>query len=230
MSGVQVGSRSTDRGIDVGGMTMFSHYCEMTVAGLLVLLGAWGQQTAPADGLMEHLGHTEPFEEGWTGGASGPGTDMGPVDNPPVSAWFVDDSSSVSGSGAGFGYQVTPCQDERIDQAGWTLRGCIRAVDLDVNVSIFLAFNTGTRRFDMWFTSTEVTLSNGTWSGCSDVHGPSYPITDPTPTCHAAEFHLYELVYDPATQSADLFIDGVERLSDYTGHTILPPRYFVWVA
>jgi hypothetical protein len=31
-------------------------------------------------------------------------------------------------------------------------------------------------------------------------------------------YHLYELVYDPASASADLFVDGVERLSNYAGN------------
>ena len=30
-------------------------------------------------------------------------------------------------------------------------------------------------------------------------------------------YHLYELTFAPVAGSADLFIDGVERLSDYVG-------------
>jgi hypothetical protein len=30
-------------------------------------------------------------------------------------------------------------------------------------------------------------------------------------------YHMYELVYDPVFSSADLYVDGVKRLSDYTG-------------
>jgi hypothetical protein len=32
-----------------------------------------------------------------------------------------------------------------------------------------------------------------------------------------SSYHLFELIYDPSAGSADLFADGVERLSDYTG-------------
>ena len=38
--------------------------------------------------------------------------------------------------------------------------------------------------------------------------------------CHAPDFHLYELVYDPTRQATTLFVDGVERFVGYTGHTM----------
>ena len=33
-------------------------------------------------------------------------------------------------------------------------------------------------------------------------------------------YHVFSLVYDPVAGSADLFVDGVERLSDYTGNSV----------
>ena len=36
----------------------------------------------------------------------------------------------------------------------------------------------------------------------------------------AGDYHDYSLVYDPIAGSADLFVDGIERISDYTGTPI----------
>ena len=36
-------------------------------------------------------------------------------------------------------------------------------------------------------------------------------------------YHSYELIYDPLAASADLFVDGIEQISDYTGY-IVPER------
>lgn len=47
-------------------------------------------------------------------------------------------------------------------------------------------------------------------------YGPSYTLND-------AGYHTYDLVFNPNTQSATLFIDGVERISEeYTGNSIAP--------
>lgn len=45
-------------------------------------------------------------------------------------------------------------------------------------------------------------------------------------------YHNYSLIYDPITQLADLFIDGVPRISDYGGVTNFPSfdRGLVWGA
>lgn len=36
----------------------------------------------------------------------------------------------------------------------------------------------------------------------------------------ANQYNLYEMVYDPATDTVDVFVNGVERISDYPGNTV----------
>jgi hypothetical protein len=36
-------------------------------------------------------------------------------------------------------------------------------------------------------------------------------------------YHLYEMQYDALNDAVDLFIDGVERVSDYQGNTVYVP-------
>ena len=43
-----------------------------------------------------------------------------------------------------------------------------------------------------------------------------------TLTGSGSTYHTYQLLYDPTTNSADLFVDGVLRLTGYTGNTSYP--------
>jgi hypothetical protein len=41
-------------------------------------------------------------------------------------------------------------------------------------------------------------------------------------------YHLYELVFDPSTHTTDLFVDGVERMSDLTGRSHISIGWVYW--
>ncbi len=51
--------------------------------------------------------------------------------------------------------------------------------------------------------------------GSVRAFGPSYTLND-------AGYHTYDLVLNPSTQLASLFVDGVERISGYTGYPYTP--------
>lgn len=36
----------------------------------------------------------------------------------------------------------------------------------------------------------------------------------------ADQYNLYEMVYDPANDTVDIFVNGVERISDYPGNNV----------
>lgn len=44
--------------------------------------------------------------------------------------------------------------------------------------------------------------------------GPTFTLTG-----SGDAYHTYELIYDPVSQTARLLVDGIERLSNYAGHT-----------
>jgi hypothetical protein len=53
--------------------------------------------------------------------------------------------------------------------------------------------------------------------------GGSHPnFTGPRYTLQGAgsTYHRYDLVFDPVNDSADLFVDGVERVSDFPGYAL----------
>lgn len=187
--------------------------------------------SVPADVIFEHSGSTNPASEGWIVDA-GPGVDTGPTGG---RAWFVDDPSSEAGSAVLHFRTLSPCQETRIDQVGWTLRACVRIDDPDAVHSIFAGYNTGSRRYDLWLSSTPsddpvalLQLGNGP---CGPT-GTPFTLLDGGTPCHDADFHLYELVFDPVAGTADLLVDGVERVSDHAGHTLGLGNYagVVWGA
>jgi hypothetical protein len=74
-------------------------------------------------------------------------------------------------------------------------------------------FGAGRRRFDINLIKTVdgntlVRLNAAIPPGAS----PQYTIT-------GTGYHTYELAFDPPTQTATLFIDGIPRLAGYAGHT-----------
>ena len=175
--------------------------------------------------IFEHNGNTDPTAEGWTqDGPNAAGVSAGGVTNDGgFDSWFVDDNSSIGG--AFLNYRANPT-DELIlagDLNGWVLRARVRAVDLPDapgTGSVFMGYESGTRRYSIMIGAEE----DGDpiaqlWDGTGDI--PNNVLNGQTFTLQGGGdgYHLYELVYDPILDSADLFINGVERISDYAGHT-----------
>jgi len=201
---------------------------------VLGILCCFGPVTSRADVVFEHSGALNPTaDEDWLHGQPGPGVTVGPT-APPVSAWYVWDDSTAADSGVGYDRWLTPCQAQQIDQLGWTMRVCLRVTDLNSQPSIWVGYNTGAKRYDMWFRSDVsgnaiVTLM--TSGSCDGIFGVSYTSSG-SGQCHEPGFHLFELVFSPTASSAGLFVDGVERISDYAGHTIALGQWpgFAWGA
>jgi hypothetical protein len=139
-------------------------------------------------------------------------------------AWFVDDDGTAVGTGTS--YTVVPAVALNTQAAtnGWTLRTRLRVVDVPdtPDGSPILSYRNGTTSYQMFF-GTEA-------DGDPIVRliEALTPITGPTFTLEGTGggYHLYELVYDPQTGSADLFVNGIEVLSDYEGFPLT--QSLVW--
>ena len=186
----------------------------VTVAQIPVLTSAsaFGQ----CDTVALHQGLAPPEGQGWFINPGSRPFDVrtGPVVDAGTEAWVVDDLSTESGST--LFYSVTPSQHQ-IDagnDGGWTL-----AVDLrvpsdarrDVEGSPFAGYRDGETLWQMSFGldangDTIVRL-------ITDLAGTGPVVTLPGND----EFRSFELRFDPVAQTADLFIDGVERFADYPG-------------
>lgn len=61
-----------------------------------------------------------------------------------------------------------------------------------------------------------IVMAANTFVAATDSYmGDQYTVTG-----GADKYHTYEMVYDPATATVDVFVDGVERLSNYAGMTL----------
>ena len=159
-----------------------------------------------ADTVALHQDAANPLTEGWS-------VFRGPVNTGPINsdvggynAWKVEDTG---GSQEG-GYEVALTTQQLTDAAGegWTLRVRLRIIDNNqpVNDAVIAGINLGSSGFILNFGAT-----NGT-PIVSLIGGPSATLTG-----YDNGYHLYELVYDPAVGSADVLVDGVEQISNFTG-------------
>jgi hypothetical protein len=176
-------------------------------------LAAQVMTAVAADVRHLHLGLADPETEEWTVAGSHPGVAFGAIEDNGVTAWLVDDNSTVSGST--HAYLRTPSADDIADgnAQGWALRMRVRVVDVPdaIDFSVFGEYSTGATRYLLAFGTNAagdalVRLHDGVSNQVYTVVGG------------AAGYHLYELIYDPATARASLRVDGAATpFTNYAG-------------
>jgi hypothetical protein len=170
--------------------------------------------------IFEHNGQLDPInDEAWMlGGSGGTGVDVGPLADDAGSgmdAWFVDDNSTAGGSNLSYFQSLTAGQTGQAN-LGWTLSTTIRIPDNSVTTGLspFVSYRDTVTSWEMAFGSDvdgdPVVLLRNTGGS---VAGPSFTLEGAGNT-----YHTYDLIYDPTAGSADLFIDGIERISNFSGY------------
>lgn len=173
---------------------------------------------AVAEEIISHDGASDPVSEGFTDDLQGVSL------SGPVLGDLGLDAYAVGGTGMqrfGTGNFDAATRAALLDR-GWRMRVRLRvaaAPDERGLVAVNLE-NVGGRRYDMNFGldangDTFVRLNQ------TIVTNPQLTGVGPTHTLvgSGSTYHEFELVYDPDAGSADLFVDGVEVMSDYEGHT-----------
>jgi PEP-CTERM motif/Dockerin type I domain len=194
------------------------------VVFLGILVGASDGQI-----LASHQGQFDPMTEGFGytdsfgPAATGPVTDdlgLG------ISAWDI--ASQSAHAQAGYEVHFNATQNAAIAARGdmMTLDARVVSGPLNSPTANFYpsggaAFDFGTaRRYDIQLGlnsngDTVVVLPSDLLGGSNYyTPGMSYTLAG-----SGSSYHLYQLVYDPTTQSASLFVDGIDRLNRYTGQT-----------
>ncbi len=186
---------------------------------LLVSLGL--QCDSEAVLVFSHSGNADPTTEGWTENsptttgvtAFGVTNDGGSG----VDAWAVDDNSTVApGSTLSYSQIPTAAQHSDASANGWTLRTNVRVVD-DANPggSVEIDYGNGSNIWVMVFSAQangDPTVVLGTGFAGNAFTGPTFTLTGAGST-----YNLWELRFDANAGTADLFVNGVEQLSDYSG-------------
>ena len=177
--------------------------------------------------LIQHQGANSPTgSEGWILGASGGGVLTGPIDDAGTPAWFTDDNSTANGSVAIFEYHLTNDELTDVQNNGWETSARLRIVDGPANGqgSTFFGFSHETTGFLVLF-GQQADGDPVVYPFQTGFSGPSYVLEGA-----GSGYHTFSLVYDVSSGSADLFADGVELASDYTGYSLSGGGYVSWGA
>jgi hypothetical protein len=201
------------------------------IGGILMgglFLAGW-QPAARADLIGMHSGTTSPLTEGFTTFSFGSGSSEGPITNDlGEPAWSIAGSAQDSQ----FAYRtgaLTPTQQAEIAATGFVLTVIARAVQGlapaydSINHVVIGSANvdTGVKRFDLGLGLTSAGDTVAVLATSVDNGGPGFSVREPGPsyTLSGNGWHTYQLIYDPTTQLADLFVDGVDRIQGYAGDT-----------
>lgn len=195
------------------------------VATALALLPGFAL-TASALVVIEHAGANDPVSQGW--GASGfTNVAVGPVVNDLGSgfdAWKVDDNGTAIGDAGFYTFVPGPAQLTQAATWGWKLSTRLRVVEAPDPVggapsilfdgSPFVSYRDGARSWQLHFGAQA--------DGDPIVHLATAFAPNPAGTTIVLDgagpgYHLYELVYDPVTQTADLLVDGAVVHTGYPG-------------
>lgn len=149
--------------------------------------------------VIKHEGQNNPLAEGWTRDSNNPNYAEGPGDdgNP---HWFL-----AQLAGYRVNYQFTGLTvSDFADPKGWTMSAVVKAVTSLTEWQVHIMLQDGQ---DTWC----IHLIDGTSSAPRGIYatGPSFElikISDIDPT---AAYHLYQIIYDPVTQTASYAIDGI---------------------
>jgi hypothetical protein len=174
------------------------------VSLLIAVLLAFAARLVHGQGtlVIQHSGATDPTTEGFTLGSSNPVQVGGVINDLGFNAW----STAVSYSSVGY-----YCSIENLTGLDWELTGTLRIVSS--NPVVFnLNLTTGSEYYNLRFGSK----ANGDPQVV--VVGSS---TSPVFTLNNAgsTYNTYQLLYDAASDTADLYINGAEQLENIAGGT-----------
>jgi len=171
--------------------------------------------------LIEHLGANDPALEGWSTVGGGANVLTGPVLNDlglGIDAWSVDDGTTAVNSVRFYDFTPSGSQVADADTHGWCRIVRLRVGDTPETPdrAIFTDYSSESTRWRMEFGSDRqgdpiVLLQTGL-NGVDD-EGTLFTLSG-----GGDGYHTYELRYDPLLDSADLYIDGTERVSGYAGY------------
>lgn len=168
--------------------------------------------------LFSHEGAANPTTEGWTFSGTVQTGAITDDQGSGVDAWKVyEQGGSNSGT---YNKTLTTGQLSEALQIGWTLDATIRFVPPDPLVATSLGNNAWcTLLIDEGVTGKRDLY--GLYFG-NDLSGNTLVRLYATGATYTLDpgYHDYRISWDPATQLASFFIDGVLRASDYGGSTI----------
>ncbi len=190
---------------------------------------------------IAHTGSTDPIAEGFGLWANLGSSTVEPVRNDGgYEAWSITGLTPFQ-QYAYFSEPLNPSQQSDIENQGFVLTVVERVLQgiapdySPSNPAIIgvVAVSTGSQRFDIDLGidsngDTVVVLADNAYYSGNNVVTPGASFTL---MGSGGSYHAYQLVYDPKTQLADLFVDGIERIQDYAGFSYpTNPLYSLYIS
>jgi hypothetical protein len=173
--------------------------------------------------VAQHEGSSDPLIEGWTTWGPGFSVSVGGINDGGTPAWMVNDSSTAVNTFLFYRRPLTLAEATDAAAIGWNLSTTIRVPSStrpEDSFSPAVHYYDGATNWTMGFNvdsgNTVVQLVNGYSNFANSVEttlGPKYTLTG------NSIYNKFELRFDPLSSTADLFINGVERISNYAGIT-----------
>ncbi len=197
----------------------------------LIVQALWARESH-AGSFALHQGANDPTTEGFSFESLFGPSSVGPVSNDMgYNAWNI--TALSDGTQAYYIQNFTAAQNHELATEGFTMTLLARVPGGPMNspganfypsVDDTVDFGNG-RRFDLALglntngdtVAYLATSYAGNGGGHFHIGGPSYTLAG-----SGTGYQLYELVYDATTMTADLYIDGVDRISGYQGETQFP--------
>jgi hypothetical protein len=178
--------------------------------GLGIFLGS--TLSAASASVYQHAGSTDPTTEGWSIYAQN--STYGPVNDGGVEAWFTSDEGSSSGDAVGYSVNLTPLEVSTALTSGWSFEARLRLPNANQPGAGATAFwfGTGSNRWLLNF-STDADGNQIVWAPTDPrnwTSGLSY-------NTGSTSYHTYRMVYDTGSGNVDVFVDGVEHISNWAG-------------
>jgi len=180
-------------------------FFSLTVLAIFVVASTSGYATP----FISHVGSNDPNAEGWYGGPTGTST-AGPVDDGGTPAWFTRDVDS-----AGFciyGYNPTSQEVTDINTNGWELHAIMRPTWINdpPDWGVGFTYRSSTADWKVHFGT------DGSGNAIAKlIDGPSSAYA--TINVGNSNYNDYRLVFNPASGTADFFVNDVLQASGYSG-------------
>ncbi len=176
----------------------------------------------------EHFGTADPASEGWQVLGAGVSVTTGPA-APTAAAWFVNDQGTSDDSMRWYRIEPTAREAAAALAEGWRLRACLQVVPFedDVDSAISLEYRDGARTFAFQLGShlglPMVQIVDGQGPPACDSWVGTSILIQSVGTCleTGSGFHLYEMRYDPGTDTVTVSVDAPPPL--WTGYAGFVP-------
>ena len=164
--------------------------------------------------LHQHTGTADPTTEGWAVLSFLGATTAGPIIDSGTPAWSI--VNNTPGDTGAYSVVPTPAEISTAATLGWSLQTTLRVTSPSETPggSMLSLYRDGSRSYQMHFGSdgngnAVVVLADN--SGFDSATGARFTVPG------GSVFNTFELIYSPSAGSADLFVNGVEEISNYTG-------------